>query len=72
MLSTLIAEARDTVAGVEEHVNLDGLKTMYHLLWDNPNASKRKQFRGKMKELVDGDAWGGRNAPSSISTKWQT
>ena len=59
MLSTLIAEAKDTVAGVEEHVNLDGLKTMYHLLWDNPNASKRRQFREKMKELVDEDAWGG-------------
>ena len=59
MLSTLIAEAKDTVAGVEEHVNLDGLKTMYHLLWDNPNASKRKQFRAKMKELVDEDGFRG-------------
>ena len=55
MLSTLIDEAMNTVAGVEEHVNLEGLKTMYHLLWDNPNASKKKQFRTKMKELVEED-----------------
>ena len=53
----MIAEAKDTVAGVEEHVHWEGFKTMYHLLWDNPNASKRKRFRAKMKELMDEDAF---------------
>ena len=48
MLSSLIAEAMDIVAGVEENVNIDGLKTIYHLLWDNPNLNKRKQLRANM------------------------
>ena len=59
MLSSLIAEAMDTVAGVEEDVNIDGLKTIYHLLWDNPNLNKRKQFREKLKTLHDEDAYRG-------------
>ena len=59
MLSLLIAEAMDTVDGVKERVNIDGLKTIYHLLWDNPNPTKRKQFRAKMNDLKEEDAWGG-------------
>ena len=59
MLSSLIAIAMDTVAGVEENVDIDGLRTMYHLLWDNPNLNKRKQFREKLKTLHDEDAYRG-------------
>ena len=59
MLSLLIAEAMDTAGGVKENVNIDGLKTIYNLLWDNPNLNKRKKFRAKMTELKDEDAWGG-------------
>ena len=59
MLSSLIAIAMDIVAGVEENVDIDGLKTMYHLFWGNPNLHKRKQFRGKLKTLHDEDAYRG-------------
>ena len=59
MLPSLIATVMDTVAGVEENVDIDGLRTMYHFFWDNPNLNKRKQFRAKMIELKDEDAWGG-------------
>ena len=62
MLSSLIDAAMDITAGGDHCVNMEGLKTMYHLLWDNPNASRRKQFRAKMKELEGEDGWGAQRA----------
>ena len=59
MLSILIDAAKEVESIIEGHVNQEGVKAMYHLLWDNPNASKRKQFRAKMKELVEENGIGG-------------
>ena len=58
MFSILVNAALE-LEEIEGHVNREGLKAMYNLLWDNPNPNRRKQFRAKMKELAEENGIGG-------------
>ena len=58
MFSILVNAALE-LEEIEGHVNREGLKAMYNLLWDNPNPNRRRQFRTKMKELAEENGIGG-------------
>ena len=66
MLTMLMDEALHLAGEESDNVNMEGLKAIYQMLWDNPQKDKREKFREKMRGYKSDPMRGAQNALAHI------